>query len=305
MKIVSLLPSATEIVYALGLGEDLAAVTYECDFPEDARSKPVVIETALPTDRPLSAGEIDREVRERMQAQEPIYKLDEDLIRQIQPDLILAQDLCRVCAVPSGQVERALEKLGTTAQVISLDPPDLGGILDGIEEVGRATGTEAKAAEIVAGLRERIEGVKTRGARLPTIRTFCLEWFDPPFVGGHWIPEMVGLASGQNLLNEKGERSRQVTWREIANAQPEVLVHMPCGYYLEDAEAEAERIYAVPEFLETTARASEAVFAVDATSYFSRPGPRIIDGLEILAWCIHPDEYPAPASDAAVRVPAP
>lgn len=305
MKIVSLLPSATEIVYALGLGDDLAAVTYECDFPEEARAKPVVIETALPTDRPLSSAEIDREVRDRMDAQEPIYTLDADLIRQIQPDLILAQDLCRVCAVPSGRVQEALDKLGSSAQVISLDPPDLGGILAGIEEVGRATGTSERAAELVESLRTRIERVKTAGARLPTIRTFCLEWLEPPFVGGHWIPEMVALASGQNLLNEQGERSRQVTWREIANAQPEVLVHMPCGYFLEDAEDEASRIYGVPEFRETTARASEAVFAVDATSYFSRPGPRIVDGLEILAWCIHPDEYPAPAPDAAVRVPAP
>ncbi|HEX6262271.1 MAG TPA: ABC transporter substrate-binding protein [Actinomycetota bacterium] len=305
MKIVSLLPSATEIVYALGLGDDLAAVTYECDYPPEAQEKPVVIETALPTDRPLSAGEIDAEVRAHMEQQAPIYKLDTDLIRQIDPDLILAQDICRVCAVPSGHVQEALASLGSTAQVISLDPPDLEGIMEGILEVGKATGTEERGAELVAGMRERIERVKAAGARLPRIRTLALEWMDPPFVGGHWIPQMVELASGITLLGEQGQPSRQVTWRAIADAQPEVLVHMPCGYYLEEAEAEAQRLYEVPELRETTAVQAEAVVAVDATAYFSRPGPRIVDGLEILAWCIHPEDYPQPPPDRAVRVPAP
>jgi iron complex transport system substrate-binding protein len=302
VKIVSLLPSATEIVYALGLGEELAGVTYECDFPREAQEKPVVLETALPTDRPLSAGEIDEAVREKMASQEPIYRLDEDLIRQIQPDLILAQDLCRVCAVPSGQVAEALEKIGASAKVISLDPPNLDGILEGILDVGRATGTVARAESLVGSLRDRISRVRERGARLPTIRTLCLEWLEPPFVGGHWIPEMVVLASGRNLLNEPERPSRSVTWREIADARPEVLVHMPCGYYLEEAEEEARRLYSVPELLETTAVNTGHVYAVDATSYFSRPGPRIVDGLEILAWCIHPEEYPAPDPSAAVRV---
>lgn len=305
MKIVSLLPSATEIVYALGLGDGLAAVTYECDFPPEAQQKPVVIETSLPTDRPLSAAEIDHEVRDRMEQAQPLYRLDEDLIRQIQPDLILTQDLCRVCAVPSGHVEEALAKLDSTARVISLDPPDLSGILDGILEVGKATKTEGQAEDLVRDLRERIARVRAAGARLPTIRTLCLEWLEPPFVGGHWIPEMVEIASGLNLLNEKGERSSETTWRAIANAQPEVLVHMPCGYYLEEVEGEAVRIYGIPEFRETTAHASGAVYAVDATSYFSRPGPRIVDGLEILAWCIHPDDFPEPPAAAATRVSGP
>ena len=305
MKIVSLLPSATEIVYALGLGDDLAAVTYECDFPPEAQGKPVVIETALPTDRPLSAREIDAEVRAHMEERTPIYELDTDLIRQIDPDLILAQDLCRVCAVPSGDVQEALAKLDSRARVISLDPPDLEGIMEGILEVGKASGTEERAADLVASMRDRIEAVKAAGARLPRIRTLALEWLEPPFVGGHWIPEMIELASGITLLGEKGSPSRQATWRAIADAQPEVLVHMPCGYYLEEAESEAARIYAVPEFRETTACHAEAVVAVDATAYFSRPGPRIVDGLEILAWCIHPEDFPEPAPDRAVRVPAP
>lgn len=305
MRIVSLLPSATEIVYALGLGDALAGVTHECDYPPEAQLKPVVSTTALPTDRPLSAGEIDAMVRERMEDREPLYRLDKDLIREIQPDLILTQDLCRVCAVPSGHVEDALAELGCEAIVISLDPPDLAGILDGLLEVGGATGTEDRARELVASLRERIERIRAAGARLPTIRTLCLEWLEPPFVAGHWIPEMVALVSGENLLGRAGRPSGQVTWRAIADARPEVVVHMPCGYYLEDAEEEAERIYGVPEFRETSAAASGAVIAVDATSFFSRPGPRIVDGLEILAWCIHPEEFPPPPEDRAVRVPVP
>jgi iron complex transport system substrate-binding protein len=302
VNIVSLLPSATEIVYALGLGEDLAAVTYECDYPPEAQSKPVVVRTALAADQPLPPGEIDRMVRERMDRKEPIYDLDRDLIRRIQPDLILAQDLCRVCAVPSGHVQEALDDLGTNARLLSLDPNDLQGILAGIEEVGRATGTDDLAAELTRSLRERIDAVKRTAARLPTIRTFCLEWLDPPFAGGHWIPEMVELAGGENLLNDKGIPSRVVAWREVADAQPEVVVFMPCGYYLPEAEEEAVRIYAVPEFKETSASSAQNVLAVDASSFFSRPGPRIVDGLEILAWAIHPDAFPEPPHGTVTRI---
>jgi iron complex transport system substrate-binding protein len=302
VKIVSLLPSATELAFALGLGDDLSGVTYECDYPPEARTKPVVSETALPTDRPLSSGEIDAEVRGRMDAKEPIYRLDKELIGRIQPDLILTQDLCRVCAVPTGEVERALDELGSRAEVVSMDPGTLEETLESFLAVGRATGTEERARELVSGIRERIETVKQKAARLPTIRTFAMEWLDPPFVGGHWVPEMVALAAGENLLGEPGGTSRQVTWREIADAAPEVMVHMPCGYYLEEAEQEATRIYLAPEFRATTAYASGTVYATDASSYFSRPGPRIVDGVEILAWVIHPEDFPEPPDGAVRRV---
>ena len=305
MKIVSLLPSATELVYALGLGNDLSGVTFECDHPPEARTKPVVSDTALPTDRPLSSREIDGLVNEHMDRREPLYVLDRELIAKIQPDLILTQDLCRVCAVPSGQVEDALEELGCRAEVISMDPQSLDDILGSFIEVGRATGAQARAAELVAMLRDRIEAVKAQATRLPEIRTFAMEWLDPPFVGGHWVPEMIRLAAGMPLLNEPKQRSRAVTWREIANASPEVVVFMPCGYYLAEAEAEATRIYDVPEFRETTAFAAGMVFATDASSYFSRPGPRIVAGLEILAWTIHPEAYPDPPDGAITRVTAP
>ena len=302
MKIVSLLPSATELVYALGLGDDLSGVTFECDYPPEARTKPVVSDTALPAGRPMSSGEIDAEVNRRMEAKEPLYVLDKELIRDIQPDLILTQDLCRVCAIPTGIVQDALDDLGCRAEVVSMDPSGLEEILESFLEVGRATGTEPRAKELTTRLRERIDQVTAGAARLPTIRTFCMEWLDPPFVGGHWIPEMVALAAGENLLNEPRKRSREVTWREIADAAPEVVVFMPCGYYLEEAEQEAARIYGVPEFRATTAFASRTVYATDASSYFSRPGPRIVDGLEILAWAIHPDDFPPPPEDAIARV---
>jgi iron complex transport system substrate-binding protein len=305
MKIVSLLPSATELVYALGLGDDLSGVTFECDYPPEARTKPVVSDTALPTDRPLEAAEIDAEVRERMDARQPLYVLDKKLMSQIDPDLILTQDLCRVCAVPTGQVQDALDEIGCRSEVVSMDPHSLEEILESFLEVGRATGAETRATELVEELRGRIGDVRRAGARLPAIRTFCMEWLQPPFAGGHWIPEMVGIAAGQNLLTEPKQRSREVTWREIADAGPEVVVHMPCGYYLPEAEEEAVGIYRVPEFRETTAYASGAVFATDASSYFSRPGPRIVDGLETLAWAIHPDEYPEPPAGRVSRVAGP
>ncbi|MGH2661992.1 MAG: cobalamin-binding protein [Actinomycetota bacterium] len=305
MKIVSLLPSATEVVFALGLGDDLSGVTFECDYPPEARTKPVISDTALPTDRPLSSREIDDLVNQHMEAKDPLYVLDKELIGRIQPDLILTQDLCRVCAVPSGQVEDALEELGCRAEVVSMDPQSLDGVLESFLDVGRATGTETRAQELVASLRERIEAVRARATRLPRIRTLALEWLDPPFVGGHWIPEMVHLAAGENLLNEPKQRSRTVTWRNIADAAPEVVAFMPCGYYLPEAEEEAGGLYLVPEFKETTARAEGTVYATDASSFFSRPGPRIVDGLEILAWAIHPDTFPEPPAGTISRVSGP
>lgn len=302
MKIVSLLPSATEIVFALGLGERLEGVTYECDYPPEARSKPVVSDTALPQDRPIPPAEVDRLVTEFMAEGEPIYVLNRELIQKAQPDLILAQDLCRVCAVPSGQVEDALAELGSTAEVISLDPHTLDDILQNILTVGHATGTADRAEEIVGGLRDRVDRVRRRAAGLPSIRTFCLEWSDPPFAAGHWLPGMVEIAGGTNLLSAASEPSPRVTWKEVADAGPEVAVFMPCGYYLAEAEEEAERLFDLPDFAETPAARGDAVFAVDATSFFSRPGPRIVDGLEILAWAIHPEAFLEPEPDRVTRV---
>jgi iron complex transport system substrate-binding protein len=302
VKIVSLLPSATEIVFALGLGDQLEAVTDECDYPAEAHDKPVASRSALPAGRPLSAREIDDAVRARMDQKDPLYLLDKALIQRIQPDVILAQDLCRVCAVPSGQVEDALSDLGVSSKVLSLDPNTLDEVLACITTVGGALGAADRAEELVASLRRRVDKVRRTALGVPSVRALALEWSDPPFAGGHWVPDMVEIAGGTNLLSEKGQPARRVTWREIADSTPEVVVFMPCGYYLEEAEDEAVRLYGNHDFAATPAAREGSVFAVDASAYFSRPGPRIVDGLETLAWAVHPEVYPEPSPEAIVRV---
>jgi iron complex transport system substrate-binding protein len=303
MKIVSLLPSATEIVFALGRGDDLEAVTDECDYPPEATAIPVASRSALPQGRPLGPREIDEAVRNKMDDRLPLYHLDKALIQRIQPDVILTQDLCRVCAVPSGQVEAALAEIGSSgATVLSLDPASLEQVFDSIREAGSVLGRPDRAGELVDALRGRVEAVRRRALKLPSIRVFALEWSDPPFVGGHWVPDMVEIVGGVNLLNGKEQPSRQVTWHQIAEATPEVVVFMPCGYYLEEAEQEAARLFGNPEFATTPAAREGSVFAVDATSYFSRPGPRIVDGLEILAWAVHPDAFSEPPPGRISRV---
>jgi iron complex transport system substrate-binding protein len=304
MKIVSLLPSATEIVYALGLGADLVGVTDECDFPPDAVTKPVVSRSALPQGRPLSSFEIDRAVRGKMDAKQPLYLLDTDLIRREQPDVILTQDLCRVCAVPAGEVEKALASLGLTekTKVVSLDPQTLEDVIAQPEIVGKLLGQAERGAELSERLRSRVTAARDKARRLPTIGVLCLDWWEPPFVAGHWIPEMVEAVGASNLLIEKGEPSHTVGHREIRDATPEVIVFMPCGYYLEEAEAEGEAVLAHPEIADTPAARNGNVFAVDATSFFSRPGPRIVDGLEIMAWAVHPEAYPEPPRGSIARL---
>jgi iron complex transport system substrate-binding protein len=305
MKIVSLIPSATEIVYALGLGESLVGVTDECDYPPEAVTKPVVSRSALPAGRPLPAREIDEAVREHVADGDALYVLDKDLLRREQPDIVLTQDLCRVCAVPSGQVNEALDELGLPdAKVLSLDPNTLDEVFASIEVAGKLLDRAEEAERITSLLRARVARVKEIATRLPTIRVLALEWSDPPFVGGHWVPEMVEAAGAVNLLNEKGRPSHEVAWHEVAEQNPEVIVFMPCGYYLEEAEEEGQRLFDLPYFAETPAARNGNVFAVDATSYFSRPGPRLVDGLEILAWAVHPEAYPEPEPRTIARLGA-
>jgi iron complex transport system substrate-binding protein len=302
MRIVSLLPSATEIVFALGLGEDLAAVTDECDWPPEADDKPVVSRTALPPG-PSTSREIDEAVRERMDAREPLYRLDADLIRRIEPDVILTQDLCRVCAVPSGQVERALEEIGATqARVLSLDPHSLDQVLESIRAAGRLLGAEGEADALVTGLRERLATVARVAERLPSVRTFALEWLEPPFVGGHWVPDMVRVAGGTNLLNDPERPSRVVTWDEVERANPEIVVFMPCGYDLDAAIGEGRTLRQHHSFGRLPAARTGNAFTVDATSYFSRPGPRLVDGVEALAWALHPEAFPEPPPGRIARL---
>ena len=304
MRIVSLLPSATEIVYSLGLGDDLVGVTYECDHPPEARTKPVVSDTALALEPDMAAAEIDRQVSERVAAGEALYVLDSVRIADLEPDLILTQDLCRVCAVPSGQVEDALAKIGCTAEVVSLDPHSLDDILAGITEVGRRAGAAERATEVVDGLRTRIAAVEEAARGLPRVVTVTLEWLDPPFAGGHWVPEMVERAGGEHPLVAAGEPSRRVTWDEVGAAAPQVVVAMPCGYDLPAARAEAEAILpGLPAVAESPAGKAGRVFAVDANGYYSRSGPRVVDGLEALAWALHPDQFPVPPETIIAPLP--
>ena len=282
MRIVSLLPSATEIVFALGLGGDLRGVSFECDFPEPARSVAIVSGTALPTDGSLSAREIDAAVSTRLAAGESIYTLDDARIRAIDPDLILAQDLCRVCAVPSGAVEEALDVIGCHAQVVSLDPSRLDDVIGCIGVVGAATGTGARADALMAGLRARVDAVRRRVQGQDRPRVLVLEWPDPPFNAGHWVPDQVEAAGGEAVLAEAGARSRRLTWEEIGAAHVDVTIFMPCGFDLAGAVGQARALLARPE-VEGLGR----IVAVDANAYFSRPGPRVVDGVELLEELLH------------------
>jgi iron complex transport system substrate-binding protein len=284
VRIVSLLPSATEIVFALGLGDQLCGVSFECDYPPQARSVPIVSGTVLPTDGSLSAHEIDAAVSTQVAAGESIYTLDDARIRAIDPDLILAQDLCAVCAVPSGAVEAALEVIGCRSAVLSLDPGRLDAVIDCVGNVGIATGTEARADALMAELRDRVESVRRRVEGRPRPRVLVLEWPDPPFNAGHWVPDMVEAAGGEPVLSSGGERSRRLAWDEIAREAVDVTVFAPCGFDLDGAVAQAASFLDRPE-----AAALGRIYAVDANAYFSRPGPRVVDGVELLGLLLHPD----------------
>jgi iron complex transport system substrate-binding protein len=284
MRIVSLLPSATEIVYALGLADSLVGVTHECDWPPGAASKPHVSMSVLPES--ASPAEVDRMVSSTISGGEPIYKLDELAVQELRPDLVLTQDLCAVCAVPSGHVSEALEVLGCKAEVLSMDPSTLDDVLDCIARVGEVTGRERKASAVLGSLRGRLDAVAQLVAGKARPRTFALEWSDPPFNGGHWVPDMIEKAGGNPILARPGRPSVRVTWEQIAAAAPDVVVFMPCGYDLEAASREGSHLLERPEL------AVSGLFAVDASAYFSRPGPRVVDGVEVLATLLHPEVGP-------------
>lgn len=297
MKIVSLLPSATEIVFALGLEDDLCGRSFECDYPAEAGSVPVVSGTALVAGGSSTAREVDAQVSARVGAGESIYTLDDARIRAIDPDLILAQDLCRVCAVPSGAVEEALDVIGCHADVLSLDPARLDDVIGCVGLVGRATGTDDAAADLMTELRRRVAAVRRRVAGLPRPRVFVLEWPDPPFNAGHWVPDMVEAAGGVPVLAAPGERSRRLAWEEIGAEEIDVTVFSPCGFDLDGAVAQAAPFLSCPE-----AAGLGRVVAVDANAFFSRPGPRVVDGVELLADLLHP-EWPVAGGHLSGAVP--
>jgi iron complex transport system substrate-binding protein len=299
-RIVSLLPSATEIVYALGLDDALVGVTFECDFPPAARTKRVVSDTSLPSG--LSPAEIDQVVTDRTDAHESIYTLDEGALRALDPDLVLTQDLCAVCAVDVSEVTDALDHLGCHAQVVTLDPKTLDEVLTDIQTVANITGYPDRGQACLAALRDRLGRVAAAVDGLARPRVFVLEWTDPPFNAGHWLPDMVDAAGGEPVLARVGEYSEAVTWPAIVDAAPEFIVVSPCGYDLAGTLELLDDHDLRSHLAATPAGTHDQVWAVDASSYFVRPGPRLVDGVEILAGILHPDAWAAPAPPVAARL---
>jgi iron complex transport system substrate-binding protein len=285
MRIVSLLPSTTEILFAIGAGDDVVGVTFECDHPVAARERTIVSTSAMPEGLP--PAEIDAFVTRAMQAGEDLYHLDEGALSGLDADLVVTQDLCAVCAVDVSVVDDALAHLGCSAEVLTIDPHSLAEVIASVETLGKATGREAVAAELAGSLRARLEdAVRTvEGmADRPRPRALVLEWTDPAFAPGHWVPEMVELAGGISALGSAGEKSVRVTWEEVRDSAPDVVVCAPCGYGLGPSVTLAEALVAGGEL-----PVDVPVWAVDANASFARPGPRLVDGVEALLGVFHPD----------------
>ena len=293
MRIVSLLPAATEICYALGLGDNVVGVSPECDYPPAARAKPLMSRTLLES-TDVSSRETSRRVGERLATGGALYQLDGSALRAADPDLILTQGLCAVCAPAVGDVEDVVGDLPRRPTIVSFDPHRLDDALNDIGRVGRACGVEDRAANLDEVFRDRIERVSRRTSRAsdrpPAV---CLEWLDPLFLAGHWVPEMVELAGGEDALAKPGEKSRRVEPRDIVMASPHVAVLMPCGYDLDRTRKEAHFVTDEPWWADLPAARTDRVWLVDGSGYFNRPGPRLVDGLEILAHIFQPNLFPA------------
>jgi iron complex transport system substrate-binding protein len=288
MRIASLVPSATEALFALGLGDQVVAVTHECDFPAEATALPRLTSSVIPEG--LEPAEIDRRVREVTGRGEALYGLDETALAELKPDLIVTQALCAVCAVSYDDVRAVAARLPGTPDVLSLDPTTLAEVFDDLVRLADACGERARGEALRDELVERVGRVEEAivGARRP--RVAALEWLDPPYVGGHWVPGMVAAAGGEDALGEPGVKSRTVSWDELGAADPEVAIVMPCGLYAEEAAAQARARRG-----ELAALGAARTVAVDAASSFSRPGPRLADGVELLAHLLHPDRWQEPS----------
>jgi iron complex transport system substrate-binding protein len=296
MRIVSLVPSATEMLFALGVGSDVIAVTHECDYPPAARELPKITRDVL--EPGLTAAEIDAAVKERTLAGESIYELDTETLHDLRPDLIVTQALCSVCAVSYDDVRAVAEEIDSHPRVIALDPHTVGEILGDAGTLAQAIDHRDAAVELVQDAAARIDRVRVATRRTQRPRVAALEWLDPPFAAGHWTPQLIEYAGGEDVLGFAGEQSEERSWEELAAAQPDVVIVMPCGYDAEIAHREAEM-----HRDELGAVGAGEVVAVDAASYFSRPGPRIVDGLELLAHILHPELFPeAPAAALTVEL---
>ena len=302
-RIVSFLPSATEIACALGLEESLLGITHECDYPPEVRSKPVVVRNVLPIEQ-MSQSEIDRAVSERMRAGLSLYQIDEPLLRELAPDLILTQDLCQVCAPSGNEVSHVLKSLPKTPQILWMTPRSLSEIFDNVRDLGAVTGRTTEAEKLINDCNTRLETLSRRMSETKTRpRVFCMEWLDPVFASGHWVPELVKIAGGIDELGSERGESVRVSWDDVAAWAPEVLVIMPCGFNLQQTMKQIASVFEssdakarVPQFFDLPAVRNGRVYAVDANSYFARPGPRVVEGAELLARVIHPEIQQGPAS---------
>jgi len=301
MRICSLLPGATEVVAALGLADDLVAISHECDYPPEIRPKPVVIKSAVDPRR-TSSPAIDRQVREAMRSGDGLYRIDESLLNSVSPDLIITQSLCAVCAVTPTEVQRALAGLKRMPRILSLDPTDVESVLRDIEAIGSATGSDAQARRLVQGLRDRIARVQALVQGEPQRRVACLEWLEPLYCAGHWVPEMVHLAGGSDLLATAGAPSVRIAWEQVVEAKPDVLVLMPCGFSIDRTRSELDLLTSRPGWNDLPAVRKQAVYAVEGAAYFNRSGPRLVDGVELLAALLHPHLFGNRLPDGACRI---
>lgn len=299
MRIASFLPSATEMVYALGAGEMLVAVSHECDYPLEAQRKPIVSRARFNHTEHDSAA-IDALVSQAIRHGESLYTIDREALGQANPDLILTQELCDVCAVTGNDLSQALRDLQMNPEVLALTPRRLEGIFENILTVGDAIGLRERAQRLVAELRARVERVAVTAQRAARPKVFCLEWLDPPYSSGHWVPELVELAGGVDRLGRKGADSTRIRWEDVVAYAPEALVIIPCGFDVARAMREIGRLEALPGWTSVPAVAADRVYVSHGSAYFSRPGPRIVDGLEILAHIIHPELFPAVYPETAV-----
>jgi iron complex transport system substrate-binding protein len=281
VRIVSLLPSTTEILFAIGAGDEVVGVTFECDHPPEARNRTIVSTSAMPEG--LAPAEIDAFVAAAMSRGEDLYRLDEGALSDLDADLVVTQDLCAVCAVDVSVVDDALAHLGCAAEVLTIDPHTIDEVFESIGTLGKATGHEAEAASLVDALCARLASVRRRVAGRPRPRVMLLEWTDPPFAPGHWVPEMIAAAGGEPLLGTAGEKSRRVTWEQVHATDPEVVVVAPCGYDRSGAQSLADELVA-----SGVLPAGVPVHAVDANAAWARPGTRLVDGVEELAALLHP-----------------
>lgn len=296
-RIASLVPSATEMLFALGLGDRVVAVTHECDHPPAAGRLPQVTRSVIP--HGLSAAEIDRAVRERTGRGEALYLLDEGRLAEAAPDLVVTQAVCAVCAVSYDDVVAVAARIPSQPRVLSLDPSTLGDVLADVARLAEAAGAEEAGAALARDAERRLERVRAAVSGAPRPRVLALEWLAPPFVGGHWVPEMIRLAGGEDVLGRGGVPSEATEWAEVRGSRPEIVVVMPCGCDAETALREAREHAGM-----LAALGARAVYTVDASSYFSRPGPRLVDGVELLAHVLHPDRVPAFDGTGPVPLPA-